>query len=192
MTRKAFLRELEGRLAALSEVERDQTLAYYGEMIDDRVEAGMAEEAAVAALGTMEEIAAEALQGAPQPREMRRRLGAWSILIGVLGSPLWLPLVATGLMLALVGYALIWVLAAVLYICAAAFALGGLGLLIGVGAALIRASFLQGGLCLGAACLLAGGGILLLLAANWAAAGCVRLGIRGYYKIKGIFRRKEQ
>lgn len=65
MNRHAFLRELEGRLAALSEAERDQTLAYYGEMIDDRIEAGMSEEAAVAALGAMEEIAAEALQGGP-------------------------------------------------------------------------------------------------------------------------------
>ena len=192
MTRKAFLRELEGRLAALSEVERDQTLAYYGEMIDDRVEAGMAEEAAVAALGTMEEIVAEALQGVPQPRAIRQRPGVWSILIGVLGSPLWLPLVAAGLLLALVGYGLIWVLAAVLYIFAAAFALGGLGLLIGVGAALIRGNFLQGGLCLGAACLLVGGGILLLLTANWAAAGCVRLGIGGYQRVNKYFRRNEQ
>ena len=192
MNRKAFLRELKGRIAALPEAERDQKLAYYAEMIDDRVEAGMAEEEAVAALGTMEEIAAEALQGAPQMRASGRRPGAWSLLIGALGSPLWVPLVAAGLLLALVGYGLLWVLAAVLYICAAAFAVGGLGALAGMAAALIRANFLQGGLYLGTACLLAGGAILLTLAANAAAVGCVRLGSRGVHRIKVMFRRKGQ
>lgn len=191
MNRHAFLRELEGRLAALSEAERDQTLAYYGEMIDDRIEAGMSEEAAVAALGAMEEIAAEALQGAPQLRSLRRAPGVWSILIGVLGSPLWLPLVATGFLLALIGYALLWVLTAVLYVCAASFAVGALGALISLFAALVRVRFIWSGMCLGLACLLAGGSILLLLAANRAAAGCVRLGTLGCRRIRKLFRRKE-
>lgn len=192
MNREAFLRELEGRLAALPEGERGETLAYYGEMIDDRIEAGMREEAAVEALGAMEEIAAEALQGAPQQRIARRAPGPWSLLIGILGSPVWLPLVATGFVLALVAYILLWVAVAVLYVCAAASAVSGLGLLAGMVVSLFRLDWIRSGMCLGGTGVLVGIGILLLLAANRAASGCVRLGVRGYRKIRKSFRRKVQ
>lgn len=192
MNREAFLRELEGRLAALPEGERGETLAYYGEMIDDRIEAGMREEAAVEALGAMEEIAAEALQGAPQQRIARRAPGPWSLLIGILGSPVWLPLVATGFVLALVAYILLWVAVAVLYVCAAASAVSGLGLLAGMVVSLFRLDWIRSGMCLGGTGVLVGIGILLLLAANRAASGCVRLGVWGYRKIRKSFRRKVQ
>ena len=192
MNREAFLRELEGRLAALPVGERGETLAYYGEMIDDRVEAGLSEEAAVEALGAMAEIAAEALQGAPQQRVARHAPGPWSLLIGILGSPVWLPLVATGFVLALVAYILLWVAVAVLYICAVALAVSGLGLLIGVFASLFRADWIRSGMCLGGTGMLVGSGILLLLSANRAASGCVHLGIRGYRSIRKNFRRTDQ
>lgn len=57
MNRQTFIRELEQRLAALPEDERTKLVDYYAEMIDDRVEEGLSEEEAVAALGDVADIA---------------------------------------------------------------------------------------------------------------------------------------
>ena len=61
MDRQAFLTALEARLRRLPEQERQQSLRYYEEMIDDRMEEGMDEQAAVAAMGDVAEIAQEVL-----------------------------------------------------------------------------------------------------------------------------------
>ena len=51
MTKREFLEMLNERTARLSEAERDRLLEYYGEIIDDRMEEGLTEAEAVAALG---------------------------------------------------------------------------------------------------------------------------------------------
>ena len=57
MNKQTFVEELRARLAALPEDEREKLIDYYGEMIDDRVEEGLSEEEAVAALGDAADIA---------------------------------------------------------------------------------------------------------------------------------------
>lgn len=64
MDKQTFLEELEKKLAALPEDERARLVDYYREMIDDRVEEGLDEAAAVAALGDPAELAG-ALDAAP-------------------------------------------------------------------------------------------------------------------------------
>ncbi|MBO4378214.1 MAG: DUF4097 family beta strand repeat protein [Clostridia bacterium] len=64
MTREQFLNELKAALAAMETEEKEAVLAYYAEMIDDRIEAGMSEEAAVMAMEPVREIAARVLEEA--------------------------------------------------------------------------------------------------------------------------------
>lgn len=59
MTKQAFFEELNRLTAALNEQERARLLEYYGEMIDDRMEEGVPEEEAVAALGSPAALAKE-------------------------------------------------------------------------------------------------------------------------------------
>lgn len=59
MTKEAFLSELSRLTGALNEQERARLVDYYAEMIDDRVEEGVPEETAVAALGDPADIARE-------------------------------------------------------------------------------------------------------------------------------------
>ena len=66
MTRKEYMRALEEALSFLGEEQRAALLEYYGEMIDDRMEDGMDEASAVAAMESPEAIAAQ--QGADAPR----------------------------------------------------------------------------------------------------------------------------
>lgn len=69
MTREQFLNELKAALNGMKEEELEGVLSYYGEMIDDRVEAGMTEEAAVKAMEPVKEIAGRVLEEAGMAEE---------------------------------------------------------------------------------------------------------------------------
>ena len=66
MTRKEYMRELEEALQFLEDGQRAALLEYYGEMIDDRMEDGMDEVSAVAAMESPADIAAQ--QRTDEPR----------------------------------------------------------------------------------------------------------------------------
>lgn len=66
MTRKEYMRSLEEALQSLGEGQRAALLEYYGEMIDDRMEDGMDEASAVAAMESPADIAAQ--QRAEEPK----------------------------------------------------------------------------------------------------------------------------
>ena len=56
MDKKTFLDELRNRLSFLPKDELERTIAYYNEMISDRIDTGMSEEEAVKAVGSIDEI----------------------------------------------------------------------------------------------------------------------------------------
>ena len=101
MNKYEFLGRLRERLAGLPPKDIEKSLDYYAEIIADRVEDGMSEEEAVAALGTLDEIVAQILEDTPLPKLVKekvrpkRALRTWEILLIVLGFPLWLPLLIT-------------------------------------------------------------------------------------------------
>ena len=64
MTREQFLNDLKAALSGMKEDELEGVIAYYAEMIDDRMEAGMTEEAAVMAMEPVAVIAARVLEEA--------------------------------------------------------------------------------------------------------------------------------
>ncbi|MBR3979439.1 MAG: hypothetical protein IKJ94_07450 [Oscillospiraceae bacterium] len=87
MDKTTFLSQLQKRLKGLPEEELRQTLEYYAEMIDDRMEEGFSQEEAVAEVGTVEEIARPLL-----PKTPRRKRKGWELALLILGFPLWFPL----------------------------------------------------------------------------------------------------
>ena len=66
MTRKEYMQALEKALDFLGEEQRAALLEYYGEMIDDRMEDGMDEASAVAAMESPADIAAQQRADAPK------------------------------------------------------------------------------------------------------------------------------
>ena len=58
MTKDQLLEKLKKELSSIPSDELDGRLAFYSEMIDDRIEEGLDEEAAVAAIGDIDEIIA--------------------------------------------------------------------------------------------------------------------------------------
>ena len=64
MDKREFLKALELALQPIDKTEREQTLAYYEEIIDDRCDSGMTEKEAVYSLGSIEEITRPILEDA--------------------------------------------------------------------------------------------------------------------------------
>ena len=65
MNKQEFLAQLREGLNGLPQEDIDERIAFYGEMIDDRLEDGLTEEEAVEAIGTTEEIAAQIFANTP-------------------------------------------------------------------------------------------------------------------------------
>lgn len=68
MTRELFLQDLNNALAGMDDDEVESILAYYSEMIDDRMEAGMTEEDAVNAMEPVDVIASRVLSEAHEEK----------------------------------------------------------------------------------------------------------------------------
>ena len=129
MTRDEFLGRLGELLACLPAEQVEETKQFYAEAIADRMEDGMSEEEAVAAMGSPGEVAEATLDDLPAvPRAIaktRRRSNALLWTLTIVGSPVWVPLLIAFAAVAVTVYVCIWVLAFCVWIVAAA--LGGAG-----------------------------------------------------------------
>ena len=94
MRKEEFLTQLRKGLGGLPQEDMEERLAFYREMIDDRMDEGLSEEEAVATVGTVSEIVEDISPTKPagDAAAASRRLKTWEILLLVLGSPIWLSL----------------------------------------------------------------------------------------------------
>ena len=181
MTKTEFQRALRAALSGLPEADVERAVEYYCEMIDDRMEDGVPEAEAVAAVGTIEEIAAQVLGEVSLPRliksklKPRRTLSGWEITLLVLGFPLWFPLLIAAFAVLLSVYVAIWAVIIALYATDLALACSAL---VCVAACVTMLATGYGALALtslGAACILASLTIFMLLGCNLAAKGLIAL-----------------
>ena len=96
MKREEFTEALKLALRDLPEQEIQSSLAYFNEMIDDRIDEGMTEEEAIADMGRVDEIAAKLLaenqtlvERVKDKLMPKRRLAIWEIILLILGFPIW-------------------------------------------------------------------------------------------------------
>ena len=114
MTKAEFLSSLQIKLCGLPSDEVREHVTFYGEMIDDRVEEGLSEEAAVSAIGSVDMIASQIIRQLPlgakekEKESKKRRLGAKNTILIILGSPLWISLAAAVLAILISLYACLW------------------------------------------------------------------------------------
>ena len=118
MTKIEFLFKLDEKLSGLSDSDRQKTLDYYNEMIEDRVEDGMAEADAVAEMGDASEIASAIFMETPIIRlvkervKPKRKLTGAEIALICIASPVWFPVLIS---LAAAAFAIVIALYAVFY-----------------------------------------------------------------------------
>ncbi len=196
MTKQRFCDELRRALRGLAEDEIQSSLDYYKEIIDDRIESGMSEEDAVAALGAPEDIAREIMLDMPLPKIIKTKYRqksnwrSWEIILLILGAPIWLPLLLAAAILVLAVYIVIWSVAISFWaidVSLAACSLTGLFLFcVLLGSGNILSAFLY----LGAGLTLAGLSIFMFLGCNAFTALTVKLGSLIWRALKSIFIRK--
>ena len=196
MKKQEFLDKLKGSLWAMPEADIRNSLEYYSEMIDDRMEDGLSEEAAVAAIGDLDEIVSQILSETPRPpqtvrpeekrKSARENTKVWLIILLVLGSPVWIPLIASAAAAVFSVYVGLWSVVISLYAVFFALAIAAIGCVFG-------SFFMIGSMpkvivAWGAALVCAGLSVLFLLLSNLAAKGMVAL----TKWVWSIFRRKER
>lgn len=98
MSKQEFLAQLRKGLSGLPQDDIEERLTFYSEMIEDQMEDGVSEEEAVSAIGSVQDIAAQAVAETPLVKiakeriKSKRRLSAGEIVLLALGSPIWLSL----------------------------------------------------------------------------------------------------
>ena len=198
MTKLEFLLELNEKLSPLPAEEIAEHWAYYSEMIDDRMEEGASEEAAVAAIGTVEEIAAQIVTDIPfrgivkESVKPKRRLTGWEITLLVLGSPVWISLLIAAAAVVFSLYVSLW---AVIISCWSVFAstlVCALGGLMGAVACGLGGRVPTGIVLLGAALVCAGLSIFLFFGCRWITRGFLRLTKKAVQGAKNSFFRREE
>ena len=196
MDKYDFLLALEKRLEGLPEADRQASLDFYAEMLDDLVEGGMTEAEAVATLGSVDTIAEEILMDTPLPKLVKakmkkRRLSGLEITLLAVGFPIWLPISIALLAVVFAIYISLWAVVVSLYAANVAMAACAPT---GIAAAVVL--FASGKptaalLFLGAGLALAGLSILWFLLCNLTAKGMWKLGRLTLRGIKACFIRKK-
>lgn len=114
MSKQEFLVQLRKGLSGLPQEDIEERVTFYSEMVDDRIEEGITEEEAVAAVGTVDEIVKQVVAETPLAKiakeriKSKRRLRAGEIVLLALGSPLWLSLVIASFAVILSLYISLW------------------------------------------------------------------------------------
>lgn len=114
MTKTEFLEQVRCGIEGLPPDDVQRWLEYYAEMLEDRIEEGMSEEEAVAALGEPAWVARQILSQTPLTRliknkvKPKRRLRVWEIILIALGSPIWLSVGLALVAVFLSVYAALW------------------------------------------------------------------------------------
>ena len=189
MNKMQFLLELDKMLSQLSETEKVDWLRFYSEMIEDRMEEGLSEEEAVAAIGTVRDIAAQIT--ADQPAGTAKKRNPWMVLLLILGSPIWIAILASLFAVVLTLYISLWAIVISLWAVFASLAACGLaGVAGGIGFA-CGGHVLPGIALSGAGLVCAGLAILLFFGCRAATKGTAILGKKIFILIKKCFRKKE-
>ena len=194
MNKTEFLLSLEQKLVALPQNEIEVTQGFYSEMIDDRIEDGMSEENAVAAIGDIDAIVQNTLLELPLPALMKAKmqpkagLKIWEIVLIVLGFPLWFPLVAAFFVVILSVYVSVWAVIISLYAAVAAFALSGVT---GIFSLLFAQSFPAGLMMFGLSLICIGIGVLAFFGVTKLSIWLISLTGRFLRWVKSLFIKKE-
>ena len=118
MKKDEFLAELRANLKKkhVPKISIDDALTYYDEAIRDRMEDGMSEEKAVAAMGSIDDAVQSALESMPAFLRTTQRIRSDSVLMSitivllVIGAIVWIPLTFALALTALSIYFVIWAL----------------------------------------------------------------------------------
>ncbi len=196
MTKLRFMLELGKALEGLPSRDVEEKLAFYSEIIDDKIEDGISEEDAVAEIGSVDNIVEEIIADYPLQRlvkekvKPKRKLKAWEIVLIVLGSPIWLSLGLAAFAVILSLYIVLWALVIVAWSIFVSFAASSIGLTVGGMVIMAVDNPVYGLVFIGCGLVLAGLAIFTFFSCHAATNGAVKLTKKIAIGIKKLFIRR--
>ena len=157
MTKKIFLKQLRKSLTKMSRAEKNERIAFYSEMIDDRVEEGLSEKDAISDIGSVDKVASDVLKEIKLAKEERKQAKSGAkIALLICGFPIWFPILVSAFAIVLSLYVSYVALLIALWTVPLSLVLSALGAVVLSINAFICADIIYGLLLLAAALLCAG------------------------------------
>lgn len=132
MNKQEYLESIRSRISAMPADDVNRFMDYYSEMIED----GLSEEEAVADMGSPDAAVEQILEDMPLTKLVKEKikpkheLKAWEVVLIVLGSPVWIPLLITAAVLLLTLWIVAFALLISFYAVVLSFVVAGIGGLI--------------------------------------------------------------
>ena len=193
MTKNEFLAELECALSGLPEDDIREHISFYSEMIDDKIEDGIAEDEAVREIGSAKEIASQIISDIPFSRIVKEKVKksprprALVIVLLILGFPVWFPLLIAAFSVLFSLIVSIWSIVISFWAVFASLAGCSIGGVIGGAVTMIFQSLSAGLVLLGGALVCAGLAILAFFGCKWLTKVTALLTKHTFIGIKKLF-----
>ena len=197
MNKQEFLSKLKTALSGLPQDDINERLAFYSEMIDDRMEDGVNESDAVASIGHIDDIVLITLDDTSITKLVKekitpkRTLKSWEIILIILGFPLWLPLLIAAGLIVLSLYIVVWALIISLWVVELSVIISSLSVIAASIISFIYGNTPLGIASLGAGLVLGGLSIFLFFACVAAVKATFKLTKKTILDIKSMFISKE-
>ena len=193
MLKRDFIAALRYAIRGLPARDINEHIAFYEELIEDKIEEGMSEERAVRSLGGVDKVSSQIIAQTPLRKIVKEKItpsggfGALGITLIIIGSPIWLALLISALAVVISVYAVIVAVAVSLFAVEVAL-IAVLPCGIGLGVYMIFSGFSAHGLLTVGAALFSGGlSFFFFFVCKWATRGLVWLSARIFIGIKSIF-----
>jgi len=191
MNKVEFLQYLSLALNKLPQYEIDQSLAFYAEMIDDRIEEGCSETDAVASLGNVADVAAQIIAETPIVPKTIAKANTGSrtlnIVLLIAFCWIWIPICAAFAAVVLSIYLAIWAVIVAFWAVVLAFIASGLACLVAAVYLLITMFPSTALFSVGAGLTLVGIGLLCYFGALAVSKGLFKLTKLFVKKIRSLF-----
>lgn len=188
MNKSEFLKELNKLLFKLPKNERERSVEFYSEMIDDRIEDGSSEENAISNIGSPKSVAEEILRENSQIKSSKTyKISPWTIVFAVLASPIWLPVLVAILSVILSVYATIWAVVVSIGAAGIGTAASSLGSIVAAILMLFAKPIQNAVFLFGCTLILAGISIFIFFAFIYAVKATVKITVWSFNKIKLMF-----
>ena len=197
MNKQEFIENLRVKLSNLPQKEVEDRIAFYSEMIDDKVEDGILEEDAVKSIGDVDDIASQIITEIPLSKivkeklKISRKLEPWEIALMILGAPILISILVSFLGGIFAAYVSLWAVVISLWAGFVSLCVGALyGILVG-GALMIFGDTFVNFVIFSLGILAAGLAIFLYFGCKYTTKGMVYITKKLIYIIKIAFVKKE-
>lgn len=197
MNKQEFLAELRKGLHGLPQNDIEERLTFYNEMIADRMEEGLTEDAAVSEVGTVNEVISQIVTETPLSKIVKekvrpkRTLRVWEIVLLALGSPIWLSLLIAAFAVIFAVYVTAWSVIAALWASELALAASSIGSILSAVIFAFQVNGIVAIAVLGAGIAFAGLSIFLFFGCKETTKGILFLTKKMILGIKSLFIGKE-